>query len=83
MTVIKDRWWFNCKVNARGAFLHDLSGTQGDPFTKNVADHHPEVVKNLFQVGVGDAGGGFPAFLLDLAERDADAPGCSALVARE
>jgi hypothetical protein len=81
MTVINDRWWLNCKVNGRGAFLHDLA--MSDPFARNLADVHPELVRELFRIGVGDAGGEFPPFLLDLADRDADAPGCSALVARE
>jgi len=82
LAVINERWWLNGKVNGRGIFLHDLTAS-GDPFAVNVADDHPQIVRRLFRAGLADAGGSFPAFLLDLAERDADAPGCSALVARE
>ena len=43
----------------------------------------PDVAKELFDVACSDAEGGFPDFILDLAERDADAPGCSDLVGRK
>ncbi len=80
VTVVKDQWWLNAKVNGRGAFLYD---TANDPrLTTNVADDHPEVAKELFGLACEDAEGGFPDFILDLAERDADAPGCSDLVGR-
>ena len=75
MTVITDRWWFNAKVNGRGAFLHDR--TARTPFAENAAEREPRVVKELFEVGVAEAKGGFPAYLMDLAESAADAPGCS------
>jgi arylsulfatase A-like enzyme len=75
MTVITERWWLNCKVNGRGAFLHDR--TERDPFAENLAEREPRVVKALFETGLAEAKGGFPAYLMDLAESAADAPGCS------
>lgn len=80
VTVIDDRWWLNAKVNGRGVFLYDIAN--GPSLNRNVADDHPEVVRKLFKLACDDAVDGFPAFLLDLAERDADAPGCSDLVGR-
>ncbi|MBN1346971.1 MAG: sulfatase [Phycisphaerae bacterium] len=81
VTVVNDRWWFNAKANGRGVFLYDIAD---DPrLGKNVADDHPDVVKELFGVACADAEGGFPDFILDLADRDADAPGCSDLVGRK
>jgi arylsulfatase A-like enzyme len=79
VTVVDGRWWFNCKVNGRGAFLYDM----GRAFGENVADKNPELVRKLFQLAVDDAGGSFPGFLLELAENQMDAPGCSDLAARE
>ncbi|MGQ9661897.1 MAG: sulfatase [Kiritimatiellia bacterium] len=80
VTVIKDRWWLNCKVDGTGVFLYDRSS--GDAFASNMADRNPHVVRDLFELALQDAGGSFPAWLIDLARRDADAPGCSMLVAR-
>ena len=80
MTVIADRWWFNAKVDGTGVLLHDLAS--GDPFAENVADAHPDVVNALFAQAVEDAGGRFPEWLMALARDQADAPGCSDLVAR-
>jgi hypothetical protein len=37
----------------------------------------PGTVKALFEAGVAEARGGCRAYLLDLAESAADAPGCS------
>ena len=79
-TVITDDWWFNCKVDGTGVFLHDLKAEE--PFAENVAAAHPDVVKDLFAKAEGDAAGGFPAWLLELAKTEADAPGCSDLAAR-
>jgi len=81
ITVIDDRWWLNIKVNGKGPFLYDLSSE--DPFSENVADGHGDVVQRLFEAGIEDAGMEIPGYLLELAERQADAPGCSALVARK
>ena len=79
-TVITDRWWFNAKADGSGVFLFDLD--QRDPFDHNVADDQPEVVHALFALALEDAGGEFPAWLVDLARQEADAPGCSVLAAR-
>lgn len=80
MTVIDHNWWMNCKVNGRGVFLWDLNAQE--PFHNNVADDNPEIVKKLFNYGVADAGNKFPEYILTLADREADAPGCSELVPR-
>ena len=80
LTVIADRWWLNCKVDGTGVLLHDL--TSADPFAENVADGNPEAVDELFGLAKKDAEGGFPDWLVDLAKRQADAPGCSDLAAR-
>ena len=78
--MIDDRWWLNCKVDGRGAFLHDLRADA--PFEKNLADENADVVGELFAKAVADANGEFPNFIMDLAKGQADAPGCSALAAR-
>ena len=80
MTVIDDHWWMNCKVDGSGSFLYDLS--TDDPFASNQADDYPDVVKQIYALGVADAGGEFPDYILQLAASEADAPGCSALAAR-
>ena len=80
MTVIDDRWWMNCKVDGTGVFLHDLAA--GDLMAENLADTHREQVQRLYALGVDDAGGAFPDYLLKLAGGASDAPGCSALAAR-
>jgi len=79
-TVITDRWWFNCKMDGTGVLLHDLAAK--DPFAKNVADEHRDVVDSLFALAKRDAGGQFPDWLVELARKQADAPGCSDLAAR-
>ncbi len=81
MTVIDHNWWLNCKINGKGVFLRDLNS--GKPFENNVADSNPDVVRDMFNKGVADAGGEFPDFIIKLAEGQADAPGCSELAARE
>jgi arylsulfatase A-like enzyme len=81
ITVIDENWWLNCKINGRGVFLYDLNADK--PFENNVANTNGDVVRKLFQKGVADAGGEFPDFLVEMAERQADAPGCSELAARE
>jgi len=80
VTVVKDNWWFNAKANGKGAFLHDMAAA--DPFARNLADDHPDVVSDLFAAALADAKGGIPDWIVDLAEGEADAPGCSALAAR-
>ncbi len=80
MTVITDRWWFNCKMDGTGVLLHDLGAA--DPFAGNVAEENRDVVDRLFAQAKGDAGGGFPEWLVELARDAKDAPGCSDLAAR-
>lgn len=80
VTVITDRWWFNGKVDGSGAFLYDLKNAQ--PFIRNVADDNSDVVSHLFAKAKEDAKNGFPEWLVELARKHADAPGCSDLVAR-
>jgi arylsulfatase A-like enzyme len=80
VTVITDRWWFNCKVDGTGVLLYNLEA--GEPFDRNVADENPEVVNGLFARAKEDAGESFPDWLLELAKSQADAPGCSDLAAR-
>jgi arylsulfatase A-like enzyme len=81
ITVIDDRWWLNCKIDGGGPFLYDLAR---DPaMERNVGDDHPEEVKRLYRLSVEDAGGDFPAYLKNICANDADAPGCSALAARD
>jgi len=81
ISVVTDRWWFNCKVDGTGILLRDLNAA--DPFAESVAEDNPEVVKTLFAMAEKDARGGFPGWLIDLAKNQADAPGCSDLAARE
>ncbi len=80
VTLITDRWWFNCKVDGTGAFLYDLKNAQ--PFIGNVADDNTDVVNRLFAQAKEDAGGSFPEWLVELARTQTDAPGCSDLAAR-
>ncbi len=81
ITVIDDRWWFNAKIDGTGGFLYDL---KSDPqLLRNVAEDYPEEAKRLYRKAVEDANGVFPDFLEKLCANQADAPGCSALCARE
>jgi arylsulfatase A-like enzyme len=80
VTVVTEKWWFNCKVDGTGVLLHDLDA--GDPFASNVADERPEVVNALFALALEDAGGSFADWVVELARNQADAPGCSHLAAR-
>jgi len=81
ITVVDDRWWLNCKIDGTGAFLFNLA--QDPMLERNVADKYASEAKRLFRAGVEDAGGSFPAFIQEMCANQADAPGCSALVARE
>jgi hypothetical protein len=78
--VITSKWWFNCKADGTGILLHDMEAAE--PFAQNVADDHPDVVETLFQLAKEDAGGTFPDWIIDLARKQADAPGCSSLASR-
>jgi arylsulfatase A-like enzyme len=75
MTVVTERWWFNGKVDGRGAFLFDRK--RSDPFGENLADAEPALVRELFAAGAAEAAGGFPGYVLELAKSAIDAPGCS------
>ncbi|HUT34245.1 MAG TPA: sulfatase [Planctomycetota bacterium] len=81
VTVITDRWWFNGKVDRTGALLYDLTAEQ--PFARSVVKENRQVALDLFALAEKDAQGGVPEWLVDLARRQADAPGCSDLAARE
>lgn len=81
VTVIDDNWWLNCKIDGTGGFLYNLADDPG--FERNVADKHPEEVKRLLGLALEEAQGPFPDYLLDVCANQADAPGCSALAARE
>jgi len=80
VTVITDRWWMNCKVDGTGVLLHDLNANH--PFAQNVAEKNVGVVNDLFARAKADAAGAYPDWLIDLAQTQRDAPGCSELAAR-
>ncbi len=80
VTLIDERWWLNCKVDGTGVLLWDLHDR---PFENNVADDHRDVVRRLYQTAIADAGAPIPEFLMEMARKQQDAPGCSALAARE
>jgi hypothetical protein len=79
MTVITDRWWFNAKVDGTGALLFDR--TRPDGFDRSLADEERAICRELFGLGRAEARGGFPDYLLELAQSAADAPGCSPFAA--
>lgn len=81
VTVTDGKWWFNSKIDGSGAFLYDLSTDPG--LENNVADQYPDEAKRLYATAVADAGGDFPEFLKAVCANQADAPGCSALAARQ
>ena len=80
VTVIEQAWFFNCKADGSGPFLYDLGAD--DPYGRNVADEHPDVVQELYATALADAGGAIPDYIRELARSQKDAPGCSALAAR-
>ncbi len=79
MTVITEQWWFNCKVDGRGALLFDRR--RADPFAESLAEAEPVLCRELFALGTADGTGDFPEFLLAQAVSTADAPGCSPIAA--
>lgn len=79
-TVITKRWWCNFKMDETGMLLYDLKARK--PFAKNVARANTRVVKHLLSAAKKDAGGSYPEWIVDLARKQADAPGCSDLAAR-
>jgi arylsulfatase A-like enzyme len=80
VVVVDSRWWLNAKVDGTGAFLYDLD--RPDPRAKNLADDEPEVADRLFRLAVDDARGGFPEYLMAMANDLDDAPGSSKRVLR-
>ncbi len=79
-TVITKEWWLNFKMDMTGILLYRRKGK--DEFKKNYALQYPEVVKKLVNIALKDAGGSFPQWLIELAKKQEDAPGCSDLAAR-
>ena len=77
--MITDRWRLNCQVDGTGVLLHNLKASE--PFSRNVTDENSNVVNHLFAQAKEDAGGGFPDWVIELARKQADAPGCSELAA--
>ena len=53
-----------------------------EPRAKNLADERPEVADRLFSLALNDARGGFPEYLMMMANDLADAPGSSSRVLR-
>ena len=47
-----------------------------------VAEENSDIVNHLFSQTKEDVGGGFAEWLIDIARKQADAPGCSSLAAR-
>ncbi|MCM8765042.1 MAG: sulfatase, partial [Candidatus Omnitrophica bacterium] len=79
-TVITKDWWLNFKMDMTGILLYRRTGK--DAFKVNHASKYPEVVKKLMKIALDDAGGSFPEWLVELAKKQQDAPGCSDLAAR-
>jgi hypothetical protein len=79
MTVIDDNYWFNAKINGRGAFLHD--SPRPAPDAPNLAEQRRDVADRMFEIGKADARGSFPEYLMEQAETAGDAPGCSPFAA--
>lgn len=80
-TVITDAWWLNFKMDMTGVLLYRRKDK--DAFIKNYAHQHPDIVKKLMDVALKDAGGSFPEWLVEIARKQMDAPGCSDLAARK
>ena len=49
---------------------------------KTVADDNRDIVNRLFSLAVKDAGGKFPDYIMESAEKAEDIPGCSAIAAK-
>ncbi|MCM8816884.1 MAG: sulfatase [Candidatus Omnitrophica bacterium] len=80
-TVITRDWWLNFKMDMTGILLYKRK--KKDAFKKNFAPVYPEIVKKLIDIALKDAGGSFPQWLVELAKKQQDAPGCSDLAARK
>lgn len=80
-TVITRKWWFNCTVLGTQCRLYDLEAA--DPFARDIASERPDVLEDMFAYATNDAVGGFPDWLIEMAKRGTDAPGCTVLAARK
>ena len=80
VTVIRDDWWLNCKVDGSGVLLHQL-GKGERPTNRNLVESSA-VAEELFALACADAHNDFPDYLVELARGTDDAPGCSAVAAR-
>ncbi len=80
-TVITKDWWLNFKMDMTGILLYKRKGK--DAFKTNYASKYPDVVKKLIDIALKDAGGSFPEWLVEIAKKQKDAPGCSDLAARK
>ena len=56
---------------------------RGSLLATNLADREPGLCRELFTLARDEARGPFPDFLLGLAAETRDAPGCSAVCARD
>ena len=77
VTVVKEPWWLNCKVDGQGAVLFRKVDLEKYGVPENVAEAEREVSEELFNAALAEAQGGFPTFLLEEAQSTEDAPGCS------
>jgi arylsulfatase A-like enzyme len=80
VVVATDDWWLSVKANGRGALLYPREKAT-DPAEPSVAEQHPDVVEELFGLALKEAGGAFPDYIVGQADNQADAPGCSPVVA--
>lgn len=80
VVVATDEWWLSIKANGRGALLYPRADVS-DPAVQSVAEQHPTVVRELFELALAEAGGQFPDYILAAADRNEDAPGCSPVAA--
>ena len=72
MTVMTDRWWFNCKVDGRGALL--LRPRAARSLRRRASPRRsPPLVRELF-ARARPRHGGFPDYLLELAETRSTPP---------
>ena len=65
LSVATKRWFLNCKIDGTRPLLRDLEADS--PFQTSVADDNPDVVQELFQAALKDAGGQFPERLLAIS----------------
>jgi arylsulfatase A-like enzyme len=73
VTVVRDNWWMNCKIDGKGAFLYDLDSE--DAFKKNLVAENMELAKKMFELAKQDANGPYPDFLMGRAINHKNWPG--------